>query len=645
MQELKLSATETPTAENVGTSFPKVDATQRVELNTSASSAKSAPSRPVPTQNEKPQKQEKRRSMSRRDKITIISLVTITLLLIVGLLITMSYVLKEPEDDGLILKGVIAAGVDLSGMTPEQAKVALENATANTYTKLDMTVTVLETTIQLSPKDTGAKLNVDAVVDAAFNYGRVGTRAERQQAKNHALTNSYIVPTTPHLNLNTNYIRTEINKLGEQYSSMLQQPTITVSGTRPEMGVPTPDTTVPHQTLTIQMGTPEYGLDTGELYNQVLEYYNINIFQLVGTCTVVAPESVESDLMKHYNQLCVAPVDAQINPLTYEIIPEVYGYGFDLDAVKEQIASAAYGEAIEVPLYYIAPNLTEELLSGNLFKDTLAQYSSRLGNDTAWNHNVTVACRTLNGIILKSGDVFSFNNLFGELTQQKGYMQATAFIGKSEAPVMGGGVAQVASALYNAALNAGFDITQLSNHAYATSFIPVGRDAYIRNKQADFCFRNNLPDPIRIDAQIVNDSIKITIVGTDSRNFRVEIDTVVTKTYLPGQLYNYMTPDNPGNYQDGQVLSKAIIGYDVEVYRYKYNKETGRLISKDLLRNAHYDPRDAIIITLEGLPSDDPTEPTDPTGPDMPSDPTDPSTPDSGTDPTTPVETPPVTPT
>lgn len=650
MQELKPSAQTAPdnaVNENAGASFPDAEATQRLNINTQgvpvpqqkrpvAAPAKDASSRPSSGQPVKNKKAKTRRAMTRRDKITIITLISITLLLIAGLIITATYIFKEPEDDGLILKGVIAAGVNLGGMTPDEAKAALEEATANTYTKLDMTVTVLDTTIHLAPKDTRAKLDIDAVVQDAFNYGRTGSRTERQQAKNHALANSYIVPITPHLNLNTDFIRSEINKLGSQFSSTLAQPTITFTGTRPEIGVPTPDTTIAHQTMSIFMGTPEYGLDTGKLYEQVLEYYNINIFQVVGTCTVVAPESVEPELMKQYNEVCVAPVDAQIDSVTYEIAPEIYGYGFDLDQVKEQIASANYGETIEVSLYYIAPNLTKELLSGNLFKDTLAKFTSPLGKDKSWNHNVTNACRTLNGTILKSGDTFSFNDLFGELTKQKGYVQANAFVDKRQASIYGGGVAQVASALYNSALKAGFEIIELSNHAYATDFIEVGRDAYISNQKADFCFRNTLPDPVRIDAQVDNNSIKITIVGTDSRDYLVEIESLVVNTQLPGQLNNYMNPDNPGKFKEGQVLTEAIIGYDVEIYRYKYNKDSGRLISKDLLYTAHYDPRDAVIISLGEVPTTDPTDPSDPSNPTVPSDPTTPSDPTIPSDPTTP---------
>ncbi len=626
---------------------PEKDATQRVNVHTDTSQAQrpvrnrqSAAARRPKTFPEKVSDffariVAKFLALKRKDKITIISLASVALVLVIVLIITMSSLFAAPQDDGRILKGVIAAGVNIGGMTPDEAKTAIETATANTYTELDMSITVLDSTTVLSPADTGARLDIESVIADAYNYGRTGSRSERQQAKNHALANSYIVPITSYLNLDTDYIRSEISKLGSSFTSTLAQPTLSVSGTRPEMGVVKPDTGVVHQTMTIFVGTAEYGLDTDKLFNKVMEYYNINIFQVIGECTVVAPESIEAELLKQYEQLCVEPVDAQIDPVTYEITPEVYGYGFNLDAVKEQITAAPYGTTLEIPLTYIEPNLTQELLSSNLFKDVLAEYTSNLGIDQSWNTNVQRACEALNGVILKSGEVFSFNEHLGDLTADRGYTNAVVAIGKKNESVLGGGVTQVASVLYNCALQSGLDILEQKNHVYPTSFIQVGYDAYVNKGEADLRFRNNLPDPIQFVANVVNNVIQIKILGSNSRDYIIKIETSIVKTKNPGQLHNYMQPNNPGGYKEGTVLQPGIVGYDVEIYRNKYEKNTGRFIDKELITTAKYESRDAIIVRLQNNtpPTTEPSdpEPTTPTG----SSPTDPSetSPSESTDP------------
>ena len=579
---------------------PNKDMTQRIPLDGTPQPVR----RPV---NPQRNRRKKRWFMTKKEKIVLISLGSVTAVLLIAAIIMLSTMFAAPNDDGRILKGVVAAGVNLGGMTPQEAAVALQEATADTYSKLDMVVTVLDSKVTLSPEDTGAKLDIEAVVQDAYNYGRTGSRAERNQAKNNALQNSVIIPITGHLNLDTNFIRSELNKLGTQFSSTLTQPKLTLTGTKPAMGVSDPDTTTAHQTLTIYVGTAEYGLDTNKLYNQVLEYYNINIFQVVGTCTVVAPDSIEEDLLDYYEDLCVEPVDAQMDPVTFEITPEIYGYGFDLNQVKEQIAKAPYGTTLTIPLTYLTPNLTQDLISGNLFKDVMGDYFSTLGTDDAWNTNATLAAEKLNGLIIKSGDTFSFNEALGELTAENGYLEALTYRGTVAVPVIGGGVTHTASVLYNCVLQAELEILECRNHTYATNFIEVGRDVYVAEGKSDFCFRNTRPDPIRIRAEVVDGVIQISIEGTDTRDYTVDIIVETTRTIRPGKLYNVMLSSNPGGYKNNDVLVEGMNGYEIVLYRAMYDKQDGHLIDENAIRSFSYDARDAVVVKLQNGPTTEDT--------------------------------------
>ncbi len=560
-----------------------------------------------PKQNPSNRRKTRRWYFNKKEKITMITLGSVALVLIIAAIILFSS-MNNIEDDGLIFKGVMAAGVDLGGMTPEEAMDALAEATADTYTKLDMTVTVLDTQISLSPQRTGARLDVAAVVEAAYDYGRTGSRSEQSQARKDALVNSVIIPITPYLNLDTDYIRTEIDKLGGQFSSTLTQPTLTLTGTKPETSEAKPDTSKVHQTLSIYVGTAEYGLDTNKLYEQVLEYYNINIFQVIGTCTVVAPDSFEEELLTYYEQLCEEPVDAQIDSVTYEVTPEVYGYGFNLDAVKEQLAKAPYGSTVDIELKYLTPNLTEELISGNLFKADIGEYSAPLGIDSAWNDNVAIACKKLNNVILKSGESFSFNELLGKPTKKNGYSEAGVYIGKKLEKVMGGGVTHVASVLYNCVLQAELEVLEKHNHTYAVNFIETGRDVFVNYGSADFRFRNSRPDPIRIKATVEDGNIQISIEGTESRDYTVDIEIVVKRTIRPGKLYNTMLSDNSGGYTDNQELVAPLNGYEIEIYKYLYDKDSYSLQNKTFLTTCKYEARDAVVVKLQ----DSATTPTVP---------------------------------
>ena len=130
----------------------------------------------------KQQSAKKGSSMSKREKITVTVLLVIAFLLLIAVVITAISVFGGGEDDGRILRNVYAAGVDLGGMTEEEAKNALKAATSSTYTMLDMTIQVLNTTVTLSPADTGARLDINGVVQEAMNYGRTGRRAARRRS-------------------------------------------------------------------------------------------------------------------------------------------------------------------------------------------------------------------------------------------------------------------------------------------------------------------------------------------------------------------------------------------------------------------------------------------------------------------------------
>lgn len=613
------------------------NATQRVDLNHAAAPRSTvAPQRPTApasgrTPNRTPQK--RRSKFTRKDKTILLSIGCLALVFLVLLGIVSANLFKTEEDNGLILNNVIAAGVKLGGMTPEQAKTALTEATANTYSQLDMKITVVDTVITLSPADTGAKLDVDAVVEEAYNYGRTGSRSEQQQIRAQASTTSYIIDIIPYLNLNTDYIKSAVESLGQQFNSTLSQPSITIVGDRPSLDVTKPDTSVAHQTLKIYMGTAEYGLDTQQLYETILEYYNINIFQVVGQCTVVTPGSLDEKLEALYEENCVAPVDATMDANTYQVTPEVYGYGFDLEQVKEQISNAQYGQTLEIPLTYLAPAITEELLSGDLFKDTLSSFTAKLPDDTAWSKNVTLACQKINGLILRSGEEFSFNSILEELTVQKGWVEASVFQGKKQVNAIGGGATQVAGVLYQCALRAGLDITEVNHHTYAPTFTTLGYDAYTDGGNNDFRFRNTMTDPITINASVSDGQIIISIVGTESRDYQYEIEYLTTKTLKPGTLTNLMQIGNPGGYKDGDILVKPLTGYQVEVYRYTYDGSTGKELDRQCLETITYSARDAVVVQLEKLP-----EPTEPSEPSEPTDPMEPTDPTETTAPTAPSE-------
>lgn len=626
------------------------DATQRVTLDAGGHPTKvppqqgqAKPPRPTPSRRAAQKKR-------RRQQITLLCLsiaAAILLLIIIFLLLTMLG--GSVEDDGKILSNVYAAGVNLGGMTQDEAKAALKEQTDNTYSVLDMTVSVLDTTIALSPADTGASLDIDAVVEAAYNYGRTGSNAEQQRIRSQAQTTSHTISILNHLNLNTGYIQNAISELGDQYSTILKQSTYSIEGERPNLTQEKYDTETVYQTLTISLGTAEYGLNIDSLYQQVLDAYEINLFQVTAQCTMVPPDELDWELI--YKTYCVAPVNALFDVDTYEVTEEVYGYGFTMEELTASLEAANYGDTIVLELKFIEPDILSEFYSQELFQDELATFSTPLAGNSNWIANIKKACTLLNGTIVKMGETFSFNDLIGEPSEDNGFYFAAEYLGMSYQDVLGGGICQVASTLYYCALASDLEIVERTGHSYAVDYIQAGFDAEIYYGTFDLKFTNTTDNAIRIDAAVTNGQLMISMMGTDTRDYTVELEFEIDQTYEPQTVYNTMLNGNDGGYKAGDILRPGITGYKISTYIVKYapltvEDEEGNIIDnpdvlydedgnpipleKTLIATSYYAKQDQVVVDIYQPPVVDP----DPTGPDV-TDPTDPSE----NDPSAPDET------
>lgn len=616
------------------------DATQRVNLDADDHKSAHRPSSARPS-TPRPTPSRRARERKRRQRNILIAACAAAVLILIGLVVLIVSLLSGPEeDDGLILDNVFAAGVNLGGMNVNDAKAALHAATDNTYTEYDMTISILDTTLVLSPENTGARLDVDAVVQAAYNYGRTGSNAEQERAREQAANTSCTISIVEYLNLDTNYIKSVLSGLGAQYSTLLTQSSYTLVGNRPDMDMDIKDTEIAYQTLTIRIGTAEYGLNTDTLYEQILDAYEINIFEVTANCTVVDPDPLDVEAIYAYCE-CIEPVNAEFNTETYEVTPEIYGYGFTLEQLQSAIDNADYGDTLTLKLYFIEPDITRSFYEDNLFQDTLATFTTTLSGSTAWNANVKQAAKMLNGTIIKAGEDFSFNAITGKPTTKTGFQAAYAYLGKSYQSFVGAGISQVASTLYCAALGAELDILERSSHSYTVDYIQAGFDAQVYFGSMDLKFTNNTENAIQILAEVVGHDLTITILGSDTRDYDTKLRFVIDETFAPSTVYNTMTEDNTGGYTAGTVLTQGITGYSISTYVVHTNKETGAKLEEILIGESYYAKRDQVVVSIYQPPVvvPEPTDPPETTDPTDPSETTTPTEPEETTAPTEPEET------
>jgi len=261
-----------------------------------------------------------------------------------------------------------------------------------------------------------------------------------------------------------------------------------------------------------------------------------------------------------------------------KIIPAQIGIKIDreqlLTALKRDIIDSARSDiptVIDLPVHYQEPKIsTREILSQIGVVEALSSYeTSLLGKEKNTLFNIQKSAADINGIILKPGETLSFNRLIGPADKEDGYKESTIIANGQFIKGYGGGVCQVSTTLYNAALLANLQIMERYNHSIygkPTSYVPLGQDAAVFYGYKDLKFKNSLDQQVVIFSEIKPDRLIVTIWGEKGLDKEIRIINQDLKTYD----YDVIEIKREG--QDtthlvGNVLQEGIPGYSVKTYR------------------------------------------------------------------------------
>ena len=165
------------------------------------------------------------------------------------------------------------------------------------------------------------------------------------------------------------------------------------------------------------------------------------------------------------------------------------------------------------------------LVSANSLR-TLAAFSTDMSaRSIEQRHNITRAAAAVDGIVLRPGAEFSFNRAVGVCGAARGYRLAPAIVDGELRSEWGGGVCQVSSTLYNAALLAGLPITERHAHSRPVSSVPPGRDAASAFGIADLRFVNDSGSLMKIAASVRGNRLTISILGRLAAPREVDVYT------------------------------------------------------------------------------------------------------------------------
>lgn len=148
-------------------------------------------------------------------------------------------------------------------------------------------------------------------------------------------------------------------------------------------------------------------------------------------------------------------------------------------------------------------------------EENLASFSTKVSQkDPDRQNNITICCNSLNGIIVKAGETFSFCETLGPASPEDGYEKADTFDGDGDTiQAYGGGKCQVSTTLYNAVLAVpSLTVTERHEHSGPVYYVEEGMDACVSYGSCDFKFRNDNNFDVKMYISNTPDSIDVTLV-------------------------------------------------------------------------------------------------------------------------------------
>jgi vancomycin resistance protein YoaR len=277
---------------------------------------------------------------------------------------------------------------------------------------------------------------------------------------------------------------------------------------------------------------------------------------------------VEDTLNDIASQVDVPATDALFqfqNGRVTSFRPSRTGRGLNIGEANARITQAFYtaqqsGQeriTILIPVETVKPTVATDQANTFGIKELIGSgYSQFAGSIAGRIHNIALAADRINGILVKPGETFSFNDAVGDISAATGYQ--SAYIIKEGRTVLGdgGGVCQVSTTLFRAALAAGLPIVERYAHAYRVHYYEEGGykpglDATVYSPTYDLKFKNDTPTSILIQTRtdIVNLSLAFDLYGLrDGR-----------KAYITNQKLWDVTQPPPDLYQDDPTLAKGVV--------------------------------------------------------------------------------------
>ena len=511
------------------------------------------------------------RKPKKSHKGLIITLVVVSVLLAaiaVGLILWADSVTASDTN----LPGIYVGSTNVGGLTEKETLELLKGQQWDKSVSGTMTVQLpAEQSFRIDYIRSGAVLTAESAAAAAYRYGHGSNKFDNLKTYISSLMTPVDI-TEGDKSLNRDYIMTLVTRALERFDKHIGDGSYTVDEASSEM--------------VYIKGAGQIKLDAEDVYAKAVE--GLKALESSVNYALPAQDVTAPDFNALHTELMREPHDAYYDKETGEIVPDVKGFAFDVSEAESLWNAAGLLEEVRIPVKIDMPEMTAEQLVASLFRDKLgSQTTLYTYSSDARINNIKLCAAKLNGLVLNPGEEFSFNGTIGQRTTEAGFKAAAAYNDGQVVQEVGGGICQVSSTIYCAAMLAQMTTVERTCHMFVVTYLPYGLDATVSWPGPDYKFRNDRDYPVKIVAYCndADKSITIEIWGTDVDGSYVEL----TSGY--GYRYDSTYPD-------------VVIGYSAVSYRNIYDKD-GNLIDRVFEASSSYDLHEDEIKWPE--PSESPT--------------------------------------
>ncbi len=381
-------------------------------------------------------------------------------------------------------------GMPVGGLTKAQTVEVLNAGGWETRLSTPLTVTTLGgQNFTVDPLKSGVLQTAEGIAEMAFNYGREGNFLENFINYLRCRFNSTELE-HPEQNADRAYLAECIAQNEADLETLMGDAEYT------------PD--YEGEKLVLRKGWGQLQLDEEGLTEAIITALQAGETEL--SYDTLAADLTEPDFNAIHAELLKEPRDASFtDDGRFDVIDEVVGCRFDVQQAKELWEAAAPTDEVDVPMTVTWPAVTGQQLRDSLYHGLLGTCTTNYWNSTDNRiNNVKLASSKIDGTILYPGDIFSYNEVVGQRTEEAGFLPAPAYVDGDVKEEIGGGACQVSSTLYCATLFAFLETVERTNHYFPVHYMQLGTDATVTipdgGNVMDVKFRNNKNYPIKIVA-------------------------------------------------------------------------------------------------------------------------------------------------